>query len=109
MLCYTVKDESLKRIFQEISSILASLKIDRCRNCFAKFRQIEREAWTFFLEKEGRAQFGKVGKELAGSTRKVETFRDGLSRGQIAVLLWHVYQSGEGSWRDCEVIGLVPC
>ena len=30
--------------------------------------------------------------QLAGSTRKVETLRGTLSRGQIAVLLRHVYQ-----------------
>lgn len=61
----------------------------------------------FFWKRKEERSLGRS--ELAGSTRKVETFRDGLSRGQIAVLLWHVYQSGEGSWRDCEVIGLVPC
>lgn len=48
--------------------------------------------------------------QLAGSPRKVETLRDGLSRGQIGVLLWHVYQSERGGkLARLRGIGLVPC
>lgn len=45
--------------------------------------------------------------QLAGSTRKVETLRGALSRGQIAVLLRHVYQRE----RVREIAGtrLAPC
>ena len=56
----------------------------------------------FLRRDEGGEGTKRSRSQLAGSTRKVETLRGTLSRGQIAVLLRHVYQRKRKRERERE-------